>query len=232
MPAWQGPSLAGTGCSKRASADIAAAAAFARGGQSVGIDLCVGGQMNRAEGTSASSPMLAAMFVRLGISDEISKNLGWIYQSPTGWNDLGSTAYPVDTTGNLGTGTDAQDDSSCGKLCKAGPGWDGPSGVGTPNGTVLATFAPSLGGADAGDDSVSGGGRGGSFGSSSGSGGGAGSSAASGSGSSSGGHRGLVGGAGSSGCNLGPANNGLGSGLVLAASVLGLSMLGARRRRR
>lgn len=194
MPAWQSSALSGTGCAKRATADLAAAAAFASGGQSQGIAMCASGQLTGAEGTSAAAPMVAAMFTRIGITQEISANLGWIYGSPTGFNDLGSSSYPVDTSGNLGSSSDAQNSGSCGKLCNAGPGWDGPSGMGTPNATVLATLPPippmsssSGGGTDAGSSS----------------GGGSGSSSGSGSGGSGSGGSGSGGGSGSSGSSSG-----------------------------
>jgi hypothetical protein len=81
---------------------------------------------------------MAGILTRLGLTDQISNNLGWAYANPTGWNDLGSSAYPSDTSGS---NTDSPSPSSCGKLCTVGTGWDGPSGMGTPNGTVLAKLA-------------------------------------------------------------------------------------------
>jgi MYXO-CTERM domain-containing protein len=224
MPSWQSSALSGTGCSKRATADIAAAAAFTTGGQSAGIALCAGGQLSGAEGTSAASPMVAAIFTRIGLTETLSKNLGWIYESPTGFHDLGSTSYPVDTSAGTGSTTDAQNPSTCGKLCTAGPGWDGPSGMGTPNATVLAglpTDPPgsssggsSSGGSSSGgatDGGASSGGSGSGGGSSSGassSGGGSSSGASSSGGSSSGG----LSGSGSGGSGSGGSGGGNGAG--------------------
>ncbi len=137
-PSWQSAALGGSGCNMRATADVSAAAAFAYGGQLADIPVYQGGQWESVEGTSAASPMVAALLTRLGLAEQISSNIGWVYQNASAWNDLGSSSYPVDPQGSK---TDAQDPSSCGKLCTAGPGWDGPSGVGTPNGTKLAALA-------------------------------------------------------------------------------------------
>jgi MYXO-CTERM domain-containing protein len=134
---WQAASLSGSGCTNRATADVSAAAAFVSGGQLADIAVYVQG-WTAVEGTSASSPMMAGMLTRLGLAEIISNNLGWPYANPTGWNDLGSTAYPVDSSGSS---TDSSDPSKCGKLCSVAAGWDGPSGLGTPNGSVLASLA-------------------------------------------------------------------------------------------
>jgi len=82
--------------------------------------------------------MVAGILTRLGLTDAISNDLGWVYTHSAAFNDLGSSAYPVDSQGS---DTDAKNPGSCGKLCTAGPGWDGPSGVGTPNGVELAAVA-------------------------------------------------------------------------------------------
>ena len=134
---WQTASLSGTGCANRATADVSAAAAFVSGGQLADIAVYVQG-WTAVEGTSASSPLMAGMLTRLGLAEIISNNLGWPYSNPTGWNDLGSTAYPVDSSGSS---TDSNKPSSCGKLCSVATGWDGPSGLGTPNGAILASLA-------------------------------------------------------------------------------------------
>jgi subtilase family serine protease len=134
---WQATALSGTGCNKRATADLSAAAAFYSNGQNTDIAVYQGG-WQAVEGTSASSPMVAGILTRLGLAETISSNIGWIYTNAAAFNDLGSAAYPVDPSGST---TDSQSPSSCGKLCSAGTGWDGPSGVGTPNGTRLAALS-------------------------------------------------------------------------------------------
>ncbi len=138
--AWQATALAGTGCTMRATADTAAAAAFTSGGVLTDIACYEAGYgFSGVEGTSASSPMTAAILTRLNLTDTISSNLGWAYANPGGFRDLGSTSYPVDPNGS---NTDSiAKHPTCGTLCIAGPGWDGPSGMGTPNGQALWTLS-------------------------------------------------------------------------------------------
>ena len=76
-------------------------------------------------GTSASSPFVAAWFVR-----------GYHTRTATGPSAL--YAAPSSTFNDITTGTG--NPSICAKfgqpavLCQAGPGWDGPTGLGTPHG--------------------------------------------------------------------------------------------------
>jgi MYXO-CTERM domain-containing protein len=137
IPSWQASALSGSSCSRRATADVSAAAAFYSSGQNTDIAVYQAG-WQAVEGTSASSPMIAGILTRLGLAETISQNIGWVYTNAAGFNDLGSSAYPVDSSGSS---TDSESPSSCGKLCSVGTGWDGPSGVGTPNGTRLAALA-------------------------------------------------------------------------------------------
>ena len=118
MPSWQSSALSGSGCSRRATADLSAAAAFYSGGQNTDIAVYEGGWQS-VEGTSASSPMMAGILTRLGLAETISQNLGWVYTNASAFNDLGSSAYPVDSSGS---NTDSASPSSCGKLCTAGEG--------------------------------------------------------------------------------------------------------------
>jgi hypothetical protein len=143
MPPWQASVLTGTTCKRRATADLSAAAAFNDNGSSAGIGVYQSGQYGGAEGTSASAPLVAALFTRLGLTSAASNDLGWITNHPGGFNDVGSAAYPIPAGGAKG---DAKDTSTCGKLCLAGTGWDGPTGVGTPNGAKLAALAEGDGG--------------------------------------------------------------------------------------
>jgi hypothetical protein len=58
---------------------------------------------------------------------------------PGGQRELGTTAYSYAHTFALNdvvSGTNNNNNNSCtSALCVAGPGWDGPTGLGTPNGT-------------------------------------------------------------------------------------------------
>jgi MYXO-CTERM domain-containing protein len=256
MPMWQASVLSGTTCSKRATADISAAANFNDNGTATGIGIYAGGMFTAAEGTSAASPLVAAIFTRLGLTTAASNDLGWITENIAAFNDVGSSSYPLPDGGAT---ADVKTTTTCGKLCVAGTGWDGPSGVGTPNGTKLAALAASMGGGSSGGGgsssgagsssggvSSSGGGSSGGNGSSGG-GGSSGSIGGSGSGTlggSSGGSNGGSGGSGggfgdnggsdsSSGCSCRTAP-GAESGLAGLAwlGVAGVGLLRGRRRSR
>ena len=82
-------------------------------------------------GTSASSPFLAGMSVRAGVPATVLGPNGIYTGNATRFNDvlIGANAPPG---GCAYYGFDN-------RLCTAGPGWDGPTGRGTPKG--LATFS-------------------------------------------------------------------------------------------
>lgn len=161
MPAFQTTFLASTPnafgtCTNRAANDLSAAADFDAGNfeTAIGEYDAIDGWVP-STGTSAATPMLGAILTRLGLTDLVSANLGWVYTNIGAFNDITSGANDV-------TGTCAS------VMCKAGTGYDGPSGVGTPNGQKLAALiAPSVpdagdedgGGDDAGDGGDGGDGR-------------------------------------------------------------------------
>jgi subtilase family serine protease len=123
---WSG---AGSGCSKRnpapkyqksvdtscktdAASDVSAAANPSAGGLSVYYD----GSFTQVGGTSESSPIIAAVFALSGKTDGMPGR--YLYANPKALYDI--------TSGSNG---------ACGApLCDAGKGWDGPTGLGTPNG--------------------------------------------------------------------------------------------------
>jgi subtilase family serine protease len=72
-------------------------------------------------GTSASSPLVAAIYARYGISGA-SHDASFSYSHTTEFFDI--------TSGRNGSCTSA--------LCRARAGWDGPTGIGSPNGATLA----------------------------------------------------------------------------------------------
>ncbi|HEY3718066.1 MAG TPA: carboxypeptidase regulatory-like domain-containing protein [Jatrophihabitantaceae bacterium] len=78
-------------------------------------------------GTSLSSPLTAAMYALAGTPVPGTYPVTYPYQAPQGSiNDI--------TEGTNG---------GCGNvLCTAGPGWDGPTGLGTPNGVTALTTGP------------------------------------------------------------------------------------------
>lgn len=134
MPGYQKTFLAANAsafgtCAKRASVDISAAAEFSTtsGGAFSGAiaEYDSVNEWGQVVGTSAASPLIAGLFTRLGLIDVASADLGWVYENIASFNDV--------TSGNNDLG------GTCTTvMCKAGKGWDGPTGVGTPDGTKLA----------------------------------------------------------------------------------------------
>jgi subtilase family serine protease len=115
-PAWQDDSA----CQFRASADVSAIGDALNGvtvfNQGLGGFVPVGG-------TSAASPLVAAIFASSGHALEPSS---FAYMHKSAFNDV--------TSGSNG---------SCGNiLCNAQADWDGPTGIGTPNAAALAQIPP------------------------------------------------------------------------------------------
>lgn len=112
-PAWQ----ADTGCSLRSLADVSAVADPATGVAVYAPSRRGGSKWIVVGGTSASAPLIAGIYAGNG----------------TGAND---GADPYAHTGALFDVTSGSNGSCGGSyLCTAGPGYDGPTGLGTPNGS-------------------------------------------------------------------------------------------------
>ncbi|HEU5270840.1 MAG TPA: S53 family peptidase [Jatrophihabitans sp.] len=110
-----------TGCSRRAEADVSAVADPATG---VAVYQSYGGSGWMVYGgTSAASPIVASVYALAGTP---------------GASDI-PNAYPYAHTGNLNDVTSGSNGTCGAPLCTAGTGWDGPTGLGTPNG--VAAFA-------------------------------------------------------------------------------------------
>jgi subtilase family serine protease len=109
-PAWQ----TDTGCANRAYTDVAADASPSSG---VAVyDSYPSGSWHIVGGTSASSPIIASVYALAGANVQYGSR---VYMNPGKLFDV--------TTGSNGTCSPAY-------LCTAGPGYDGPTGLGTPNG--------------------------------------------------------------------------------------------------
>jgi subtilase family serine protease len=109
-----------TGCARRAVADVSAVADPATGVAVFDSTPAAGASGWLVfGGTSASSPIIASVFGLAGNAATIDAN-DFPYQHSTSLFDV--------TTGSNGTCTPTQ-------LCRARAGWDGPTGLGTPNGT-------------------------------------------------------------------------------------------------
>ena len=131
-PSWQHDS----GCGKRTVADVSAVADpntgvavydtynSCGGGSFCDIELQLGLAQGadgwvQVGGTSASSPIIASVYALAGNTAQVTDG-SYPYSHTSALNDV--------TSGSNG---------SCGGsyLCTAGPGYDGPTGLGTPNGT-------------------------------------------------------------------------------------------------
>ncbi|MFJ5026604.1 hypothetical protein ACIQB5_00655 [Streptomyces sp. NPDC088560] len=119
-PTWQ----TDTGCSHRTVADVSAVADPATG---VAVYDTYGGSAgwNVYGGTSASSPIVAATYALAGTPAANSYPSTYAYGHTSALNDV--------TTGSDGT-------CSTSYLCTAATGYDGPTGLGTPNGTAAFAF--------------------------------------------------------------------------------------------
>ncbi len=117
-PTWQ----LDTGCAKRTVSDVSAVADPATG---VAVYQTYGGSGWAVYGgTSAASPIIAGVYALAGTPSTGSTPASFAYAHTSSLNDV--------TTGSNGT-------CSPSYLCTAGPGYDGPTGLGTPNGTAAFT---------------------------------------------------------------------------------------------
>jgi subtilase family serine protease len=109
-PAWQTDS----GCSRRTVADVSAVA-----DPNTGVAVLFAGQWFTVGGTSASSPIVASVYALAGNASSVNagsypySHAGSLFDIATGSNGTCSPAY----------------------LCTGVGGYDGPTGLGTPNGT-------------------------------------------------------------------------------------------------
>ncbi|WP_035797341.1 S53 family peptidase [Kitasatospora mediocidica] len=123
-PSWQ----TDTGCSKRTVSDVSAVADPATG---VAVYQTYGGSGWAVYGgTSASSPIIASVYADAGTPGSGDYPAKYPYQHTTALNDV--------TSGNNGS-------CSPSYLCTAGTGYDGPTGLGTPNGTAAFAAGTSTG---------------------------------------------------------------------------------------
>ncbi|MEU6970331.1 putative Ig domain-containing protein [Kitasatospora aureofaciens] len=124
-PSWQTDS----GCANRTIADVSAVADPATG---VAVYQTYGGSGWAVYGgTSASSPIIAAVYADAGAPGAGDVPAKYPYQQASSLNDVTSGA-----------------NGSCSPsyLCTAGAGYDGPTGLGTPNGLTAFTAGGSSGG--------------------------------------------------------------------------------------
>ncbi|MFB8084977.1 carboxypeptidase regulatory-like domain-containing protein [Streptomyces sp. NPDC055992] len=116
-----------TGCDTRSTADISAVADPASG---LGVYDTVGSDgWLQVGGTSLSAPLVAAMYAQAGdpAAHTYPVTYPYAYTGDSGLNDV--TQGTNDTCGDI--------------TCTAGPGYDGPTGLGTPNGVSALTLGDS-----------------------------------------------------------------------------------------
>jgi hypothetical protein len=118
-PSWQKD----TGCSMRMVADVSAVADPNTGLAT--YDSYGSGGWVVVGGTSASTPIIAAIFALTG---HLNSGPSWPYAHTSDFYDI--------TSGNNGTCSPSYE-------CTAGPGYDGPTGLGTPNASTFGTVSPS-----------------------------------------------------------------------------------------
>jgi subtilase family serine protease len=119
-PSWQTDA---TGCSNKANADVSAVA-----DPNTGLAVYDTYQESGwivVGGTSASSPFVAGVYADAGTPGSSD------YPASYPWSHAGSL-------NDVTSGSNGSCDTS--QQCNAGTGWDGPTGLGTPNGT--AAFKP------------------------------------------------------------------------------------------
>ncbi|MFD3501615.1 peptidase S8 [Streptomyces sp. NPDC058678] len=120
-PSWQ----TDTGCTKRMISDVSAVADPATG-VSVYDSYGVTAGWYTFGGTSASSPIIAAVYALAGTPSSSS------YPAQFPYKAAGTSALNDVTSGNNGS-------CSTSYFCTAGSGYDGPTGLGTPEGTGAFT---------------------------------------------------------------------------------------------
>ncbi len=112
------PNWASTGCgSHRAIADVSAVAAPDTGVAIRFTPLGGAGTWYQVGGTSLSAPLIGAVFALAGNTSGVAYPAQLLYQNRTSLLDV--------TAGSNG---------SCAVMCHGGVGYDGPTGLGTPNG--------------------------------------------------------------------------------------------------
>jgi subtilase family serine protease len=119
--ALSGQATFNTGCANRAVADVSAVA-DPNTGVAVYDSFSYQGFSGWLVfgGTSVSSPIIASVYALAGNAASATNNYPYTHDSSSTFNDV--------TSGSNGTCSPSQ-------LCTARVGWDGPTGLGTPNGT-------------------------------------------------------------------------------------------------
>jgi subtilase family serine protease len=117
------PSGFNTGCAKRAMADVAAAADPSKGGMAVYYPTsATASTWGQFGGTSESAPIIAAVYAMSGNTAGYANAIPYAHSPSNALNDVTS-------------GSNGRCKPHPSQWCNARSGWDGPTGLGTPNGT-------------------------------------------------------------------------------------------------
>ncbi len=120
-PTWQSI-IPNSVCANRADNDLSI-----DGDPETGVAVYTQGRWAVFGGTSAGAPLVAGIYALAGPPGTNDNPASYLYEHPSAFNDVVSGA---DTTASCSPSI----------LCTAGTGWDGPSGLGTPEG--ISGFAP------------------------------------------------------------------------------------------
>jgi subtilase family serine protease len=122
-PSWQrAPAdIAPGGCPNRTETDVSAVANPATG-VAVYDTYRTHGAWAQLGGTSAAAPIITGIYALAGSPAPRTYPVSYAYQHPAGFRDVTS-------------GVDGVCPPASSYLCQAQPGYDGPTGLGTPNGT-------------------------------------------------------------------------------------------------
>ncbi len=115
QPSFQAGTVPTAACTRRAAADVSAVADPNTG---LAVFNANDGGFIVVGGTSASSPFVAGVMTRYGVAPQMP---AFAYTHRGDFFDI--------TSGSNGRCTSA--------LCRCGAGWDGPTGVGSPDGALL-----------------------------------------------------------------------------------------------
>lgn len=137
-PSWQSGS-----CTHRSVGDVSA---VADPNTPVAVYDSGGGGWVLVGGTSAASPLIAAVFALGGDTAHVAQDgASYLYSHRQALYDVTSgNNFPVlsDSTLPLAPVSDTVAAAICGYECTAGPGYDGPTGLGTPDGLGAFSVPP------------------------------------------------------------------------------------------
>ncbi|PZF76609.1 peptidase S8 [Aestuariivirga litoralis] len=138
--AWQSPVLPSTACVGRVASDVSAVADI-----NTGVFVVYRGSYFRFGGTSVGAPIIAGIIAQRNVAIRLTLSSGTVASSvyPNKGGTTVATGYGRNLYAQRGALRDVTSGSTgtcaIGFLCKAGPGYDGPTGLGTPN-VSLAPF--------------------------------------------------------------------------------------------